>query len=330
MESNRCILLRITIALSIVLLSLSPVLSAPSLYGAASLGSYDFTFEFTMRNAGQGEARAIRGELPVMAWNDLPPYQSVKSVISDPPVIWNKNGHTISFSVSSLQPRDSFRMNIKYQIELSECFQDPPNVPAGSNYPGPAMAKYLRAEHGIEVGHPQIVAVLNQLGIQSNTPKEKARRIFAFVTEALDYRIDFFREASALNALKTKWGRCEDYAVLFVALCRTAGIPARVAYGFRLDQNEMRGKLINLNEAGHAWAEAYLPVVGWISVDPTYIALNKGVKVIDYRHFAGFYPDDIHIFTHYGAPEPRIYYEKYKDNVRFEYRSNYFLTPTSN
>ncbi|HEX2953931.1 MAG TPA: transglutaminase domain-containing protein [Bacillota bacterium] len=321
---------RVGIIITILFLAFSPVFSAPGLYKDSGIGAFEFTVEFAMKNTGSGVAHSIHGEIPVMAWKGLPTYQIVKSVISDPPVVWNKDGHTVAFDIDSLSPRQTYRMNINYKIELSECFQDPPNQQVDSSYGTKAISKYLQAENGIEVGHPQMVEVINRLGLESDTPKDKARKIFAFVTDKLDYRMDFSRKAGALKALQTGWGRCEDYAMLFVALCRTAGVPARVAYGFRIEQGEMRGTHISLNDAGHAWAEAYLPGVGWISVDPTYIVLYKGKKVIDYRNFAGFYPDDIHIFTHYGDPTPSIYYERYTDNVKFEYAINFFISRAYN
>jgi transglutaminase-like putative cysteine protease len=63
---------------------------------------------------------------------------------------------------------------------------------------------------------------------------------------------------SALEVLKTKQGDCNEHAVLMAALCRAAGIPAKICSG-----------IVYLNGSFyyHAWVEVYLN--RWVSVDPT-------------------------------------------------------------
>ncbi|TVQ97442.1 MAG: transglutaminase family protein [Desulfovibrionales bacterium] len=67
-------------------------------------------------------------------------------------------------------------------------------------------------------------------------------------------------------------GSCRDLAVLFVETCREAGIPARFASGYQEgDPDTPEAEL-------HAWAEVYLPGIGWRGYDPTH-----GLVVAD-RH----------------------------------------------
>ena len=74
--------------------------------------------------------------------------------------------------------------------------------------------------------------------------------------------------------LSERVGSCRDLAVLFVEVCRTAGIPARFVSGYQEgDPDEPEAEL-------HAWAEAYLPGIGWRGYDPTH-----GLVVAD-RHIA--------------------------------------------
>lgn len=67
---------------------------------------------------------------------------------------------------------------------------------------------------------------------------------------------------TAADAYERKTGVCQDFAHIFVAAARTAGIPARYVSGYYL-----RSDTIN-QEAGHAWAEAFLPGLGWLAFDP--------------------------------------------------------------
>ncbi|MFZ4535907.1 transglutaminase-like domain-containing protein [Propionivibrio sp.] len=67
-------------------------------------------------------------------------------------------------------------------------------------------------------------------------------------------------------------GRSADIALLFVALCRALGIPARPVFGLRIDSSRLFGSLGvsgNLSTAQHCRAEFYTPGYGWIPVDPS-------------------------------------------------------------
>ena len=67
-------------------------------------------------------------------------------------------------------------------------------------------------------------------------------------------------------------GRSADISLLFVALCRALGIPARPVFGLRLDSSRLFGSLGvvgNLSDAQHCRAEFYAPGYGWIAVNPS-------------------------------------------------------------
>lgn len=66
-------------------------------------------------------------------------------------------------------------------------------------------------------------------------------------------------------------GRSADIAQLFVALCRSVGIPARPVFGLRNGTSRLFGSLGilgELNAAQHCRAELYIPGYSWIGVDP--------------------------------------------------------------
>jgi len=65
--------------------------------------------------------------------------------------------------------------------------------------------------------------------------------------------------------LKNKIGTCDEFSSLFIALCRSLGIPARYVSGVAYSNiPELEGF------GNHAWAEAYFPGYGWVPFDPTY------------------------------------------------------------
>lgn len=63
---------------------------------------------------------------------------------------------------------------------------------------------------------------------------------------------------TAMEAFAMKQGVCQDYAHIFIALCRYIGIPARYANGLPLGTGP-----------SHAWAEIYADGI-WVGIDPTH------------------------------------------------------------
>ncbi|MEM6452469.1 MAG: transglutaminase family protein [Cyanobacteria bacterium P01_D01_bin.105] len=70
-------------------------------------------------------------------------------------------------------------------------------------------------------------------------------------------------------------GTCRDFAVLFVAVCRSVGLAARFVSGYQ--EGDLDGETPH---DLHAWAEVYIPGGGWRGFDPT-----LGLAVGD-RHVA--------------------------------------------
>jgi transglutaminase-like putative cysteine protease len=94
---------------------------------------------------------------------------------------------------------------------------------------------------------------------------------------------DTHSATTAVEAFEKKAGVCQDLAQVFVAAARSIGIPARYVGGYFLRTDT------ELQEAGHAWAEAYLPDVGWIGFDPAngvcvterYVRIATGIDSLD-------------------------------------------------
>jgi transglutaminase-like putative cysteine protease len=80
--------------------------------------------------------------------------------------------------------------------------------------------------------------------------------------------------ASAAEAFARKRGPSRDVSHIFVAAAHCLGIPARYIGGYcRNDDNPAA------QAAGHAWAEASIPDLGWVAFDPA----------------NGFCPTDAHV-----------------------------------
>jgi transglutaminase-like putative cysteine protease len=69
---------------------------------------------------------------------------------------------------------------------------------------------------------------------------------------------------TAAQAFALRRGVCQDITHIFVAAARSLGIPARYVGG-----HFHRADGVTSQEAGHAWAEAYVENLGWVGFDPT-------------------------------------------------------------
>ena len=65
----------------------------------------------------------------------------------------------------------------------------------------------------------------------------------------------------AATAFAQKSGVCQDYTHIFCTAARTLGVPARYVSGHYVRAEAQ--------PAGHAWAEALVPDLGWVGFDPT-------------------------------------------------------------
>jgi transglutaminase-like putative cysteine protease len=68
---------------------------------------------------------------------------------------------------------------------------------------------------------------------------------------------------SAAEAFALKRGVCQDLTHIFIAASRSLGIPARYVGGYFHREDGVREQ-----DAGHAWAEAFVPELGWVAFDP--------------------------------------------------------------
>ena len=117
------------------------------------------------------------------------------------------------------------------------------------------LKPYLKAGLLIQSDHPTIKALAHKIvaGFEEDGPK--ARRILNWVYESLDKRATV-SIPNALDTLKAKAGDCNEHAVLFAAVLRAAGIPAKLCIGLVYT----RGRFYY-----HAWNEVFLDE--WITAD---------------------------------------------------------------
>ena len=107
---------------------------------------------------------------------------------------------------------------------------------------------------------------------------ESYLRQFSYSTKALGgYQSDSSMASAAGMAdiadrflFETKEGYCVHYTAAMVTLLRLNGIPARPVMGYRYDfPYKVQNDYTVSSGCAHAWPEAYIKNVGWISFEPT-------------------------------------------------------------
>jgi hypothetical protein len=136
----------------------------------------------------------------------------------------------------------------------------PPTLPLDLAGAPEGVADSLKASGLIQSDAPAIAKAAKQIVGDTRDAYAAACRIQGWVYGNVEKK-GLAALSNALEVLKKKEGDCSEHAVLFVALCRAAGIPARHVVGI--------GYSSSMGGFGyHAWGEVY--VGRWVAMDPTW------------------------------------------------------------
>jgi transglutaminase-like putative cysteine protease len=131
------------------------------------------------------------------------------------------------------------------------------------------LHQYLEPTELIDADHPDVVAAAQRLTRDCTTEREKLERIYYFVREMPYDILASFRELAAgkrraSDVLRAGHAFCMGKASSFVALCRAAGIPARVGF----QQLHCPDKPFMSEEVRRLWGDRTLP---WHSLGEAYL-----------------------------------------------------------
>ncbi len=126
------------------------------------------------------------------------------------------------------------------------------------------LADYLREEAPHIVFTPYIRHLAQSLTQGIRDPLHKARAFYDFITRNMHYTYMpsyFLLENIADTCARDQTGDCGVFALLFITLCRCAGIPAQWQSGLAAGPES----------AGcHDWAAFYIEPYGWLFADPSF------------------------------------------------------------
>ncbi len=150
------------------------------------------------------------------------------------------------------------------------------------------LARYTRSSPRIQCDHEEIRQQAKKIVGDEKDPLKAAKLLEAWVYKTIrkSYRDN---ADTALQVLDHKAGDCTEHALLFVALARSLGIPAREVGGVAYvnDPRPLFG--------WHAWSEIH-DGHQWVSIDPTWnevyvdgthIKLSEGSRDLAWANVAG-------------------------------------------
>jgi hypothetical protein len=123
-------------------------------------------------------------------------------------------------------------------------------------YSGAQWRDELQPTMFLQSDHPQVRAAARAAAGDERDPRAAAARLRQWVHGALEQR-PAATLPNALQVLQTRAGDCNEHAVLYAALARAIGLPARVVAGLVYQDGAF---------LYHAWNEVWLGE-SWVTVD---------------------------------------------------------------
>ena len=225
---------------------------------------------FTMITAKTDKKTAIRGieEIDVvLKTRILPsgkrPTPKAKNFEADVKLI---TGNIIDAIMSNtrqklvLSSKQSGRLSIQVPGVTAE---DCPDLPLQS-----VDGEFLGASAYIQTDAPAIRAKVQEILDGETNSWHAAEKLCQWVHTAMTEKKMSYGFGSSLTALESLSGDCTEHTVLFIALARAAGIPARICSGVTFAKDAFYY---------HFWPEVYVGT--WVQMDPT-----LGQNIADATH----------------------------------------------
>ncbi|RYX82105.1 transglutaminase domain-containing protein [bacterium] len=177
-----------------------------------------------------------------------------------------KQSHTEVNGVQTEQGPLCFSLDPK---SLDSNIQENPDYPQQVAFISEARDNLLFVPDDIEPGVRQLA---QQITKGKKTQMEKIDAISTYLLSNYKYSLDFVRgtqDPVSDFLLNKKSAHCQYFASATVMMLREVGVPARYATGYWAHETAPDGTTIVRGRDAHAWCEAYVDGMGWITVEST-------------------------------------------------------------
>ncbi len=180
----------------------------------------------------------------------------------------------------NLSRRDSFVILVRDALDPGEAYYIEGRTPTtdeaalrsarAPDYQG-MRDRYLRVDRY----DPQVMRLAQEVTANLDTQYDKVVALKEYIERNCTYNLaadEISGEVDRVAAFlfDTREGYCDLFASSLAVLCRTVGIPSRVATGYLVDSTSMEGEeYIVRDRHAHIWTEVYFNGVGWVPFDAT-------------------------------------------------------------
>ena len=141
-----------------------------------------------------------------------------------------------------------------------------------------SLRAYLKSSWHCKVGSPAIKKLVKSLTKGLTNDIDKAKALFNYVRDTLDYSYYYNSKYGAAKTLKLKKGNCVDHSHLLVAMYRTAGFQARYVHG-------VCHFIKSGDTTGHVWTQVKIGKT-WVCGDPISYSNSLGkIKNWDTKNY---------------------------------------------
>ena len=230
---------------------------------AHSPKDFQIKYEAVLKSSGKNSVRAWMAE----PQNSSKQRVNSISIIPEPNSEYkDKKGNKILYF--NIKDEDSIKIEMEIGVTLwkekidlkSENFRIP-DKPSG------IFANYTKSEKFLEQDR-KLKDLTERIAGKGDDTYSKIRSVFDFTVENFQYRYPIRKRGVRNLNLDDLKGDCGEYSSLFVAMCRSMGIPAVNLTGFVIFPKE--GSVVE-----HGWSSVYLEPKGWMDFDTQYASLEN-------------------------------------------------------
>ncbi|MES0447918.1 MAG: transglutaminase-like domain-containing protein [Desulfobacterales bacterium] len=250
----------------------------PNVWGKTVAGIITMEFDLSGHETGKG----------VQLWIPYPvtdQYQNISNVkiagdYAEAAVYTDRTFKTPMFYARWENGSKSRKLNFSFDVERQEVIKQ--NFPANEASWDPADYSLYLADTSFGPVDGEVKKLADKITAGKTTVLAKAKAIYDWTCENT-YRNPKTRgcgSGDVCKLLKDPGGKCGDISSIYVALARSAGVPAREIFGIRQGKKPVQ----DISKWQHCWAEFYLPGYGWIPVDPADVRkmmLKQNLKLSD-------------------------------------------------
>ena len=175
----------------------------------------------------------------------------------------------------------------------------------------PFVDNALKADTLVPSDDENVVKLAASIIGKEKSSYNKAKLIYNYMCDNFKVKEKVRKgDSDPLDLIKSKKGDAYDYAIVYTALLRAAGVPALTDAGVLVLQEQAT--------QAHWWCEFYIPSVGWIPVDPAigsglkYNRWNEGGESVDVKSYYFGNMDSHHITFSRGWNELKPFSQENK------------------